>query len=323
MNRSEANKLFKKNLEACVKSAAEGDAEAHYYMGLIYSEGLGVAKDLNVGKMWIKIAVSQGSSAVKTVAQAYLDRQTRPVAAGASGAGAVSHSTDSGLETYGIHLVSLPGGTFQMGSPASEAHRSNDEHQHEVTLTAFDIMDAAVTQKTYAMVMGNNPSRFQSPQDCHESDGTTDFEELHVNGAVVKVCANHPVEKVSWNDSLQFVSKLNEILGSNGYHFKLPTEAQYEYAFRGGTTSAFVSGTTDSSLGNFVWYHANSGGRSHGVRTKQANEFGVYRSSVWEWSQDWYGDYPRGAASDPTGSASGSDRVIRGCRWGSYAQYCR
>jgi formylglycine-generating enzyme required for sulfatase activity len=281
-NRSEATRLFKKNLEECVKSTFRGDAESQYYLGLMYSEGLGVSKDIFVGKIYLQ-AAAEGSSAVQRFAQDYLDHPAAPTS---TGGGALAQSSDPSLEHYGIHLVSLPGGSFQMGSPAGELNRNNDERQHEVILSPFEMMDSAVTQKTYALVMGRNPSHFQSPNDCHESDGSSDFEELHVDGSVVKVCANHPVEKVSWTDSHDFVSKLNQLLANSGYHFKLPTEAQYEYAFRGGTTTAYVSDDFASSLGDYVWYSDNSGHHSHGVRTKRANDYGIYRSSVWEWSED-------------------------------------
>lgn len=227
------------------------------------------------------------------------------------------------LEELGIHLVALPGGTFQMGSPSSEANRNSSEKQHSVTLSPFELMDAAVTQKTYALIMGHNPSRFQKPEDCKGADGQTDFEEIHVDGKTVKVCAEHPVEKVSWNKSQTFISKLNEKVKSIGYQFKLPTEAQYEFAFRGGTTTAYVSGETDSGLGDFVWYSTTSGGRTHSVRSKKANDYAVYRSSVWEWSQDWYGGYPDKGVIEPTGPSSGSNRVIRGCSWYSSARGCR
>jgi formylglycine-generating enzyme required for sulfatase activity len=227
------------------------------------------------------------------------------------------------MKSLGIKLISLPGRTFQMGSPENEVGRRLNERRHQVTLSPFEIMDAAVTQKTYALIMGSNPSRFQNREDCQGEDGQSDYAELKIEGRIVKVCADHPVEQVSWNDSQQFIKKLNDGLEGSGYRFKLPTEAQYEYAFRGGTTTAFVSGENESGLGDYVWYTENSGDCTHSVRSKRPNAYGIYRSSVWEWALDWFEEYPSGQVTDPTGPLPGTLRVVRGCSWRDIAGACR
>ncbi len=120
----------------------------------------------------------------------------------------------------------------------------------------------------------------------------------------------HPVTCVSWNDAQAFIQWVNQTERGT---YRLPTEAEWEYAARAGSTSRFCFGDSDSGLGDYAWYGGNSGNRTHPVATKQSNAWGLYdmHGNVWEWCHDWFGDYPSGAVTDPTGPSSGSSRVPR------------
>jgi len=193
-----------------------------------------------------------------------------------------------------------PPGTFMVGNPASGADRDNDETQHQVTLTSgFWMLETEVTQQMWESVMGNNPSYFKG--------------------------GNLPVEQVSWNDCQEFVKKLNDMkVAPAGYKFSLPTESQWEYACRAGTTTAYHFGDT------LTQQQANFG---QGGDTDKTKDVGSYPSNawglkdmhgnVWEWCLDWYGEYPSGAVTDPMGAERGSNRVLRGGSWYYDAQYCR
>jgi len=223
--------------------------------------------------------------------------------------------------SLGMTFVLIPAGTFMMGSPKDEPERWDDETLHQVTLTkSYYMQTTEVTQGQWEAVMGSNPSYFS---ECGD---------------------NCPVEEVSWNDAQEFISKMNQ-RGEGTY--RLPTEAEWEYAARAGSTTAFANGGItetgcghDPNLNAMGWYCGNSdvtysgcydyvGSSScagtHPVAQKQANAWGLYdtHGNVCEWCQDWYGDYPTGSVSDPTGSGSGSSRVYRDGSWTSGAGYCR
>ncbi len=193
-------------------------------------------------------------------------------------------------------MVEVKGGTFMMGSPSNESGRDNDEVQHQVTLKSFIMGTHEVTQGLWKAVMGNNPSNF--------------------NGD------NLPVESVSWNNVQEFIKKLNQLTGKK---YRLPTEAEWEYACRGGSTTAYCFGDNSNSLGDYAWYDNNSGNRTHEVGTKKPNAWGLYdmHGNVLEWCNDWEADYPTTPQKDPTGPSSGSNRVFRGGGWYGSAQGCR
>ena len=131
-----------------------------------------------------------------------------------------------------------------------------------------------------------------------------------------------PVEQVSWHDCKEFITKLNKLTGKN---FRLPTEAEWEYAARGGNKSKGYKYSGSNTIGNVAWYDDNSGEATHNVKTKSPNELGIYDMSgnVWEWCEDWYGDYSSGSQTNPAGPSSGSNRVFRGGNWDRYAEFCR
>lgn len=194
-----------------------------------------------------------------------------------------------------IDMVYVLGGTFAMGSDDSVAD-FNESPIHNVTLSSYYIGKYEVTQELWTAVMGSNPSNFS---------GT-----------------NLPVEKVSWNDCQDFIAKLNKLTGKT---FRLPTEAEWEYAARGGQKSKGYKYSGSYIIDYVAWYDGNSDNKTHAVGTKAPNELGIYDMSgnVWEWCLDWDGSYTSDAQTDPTGAASGSYRVIRGGSWDSYAQGCR
>ena len=184
-----------------------------------------------------------------------------------------------------LEMVLVPAGKFKMGSPASEKERSDNETQHEVTLTTpFYMGKYEVTQEQYEAVMGNNPSAFDKG-------------------------AKLPVTGVSWNDCQEFIKKLNDKT-KGGY--RLPTEAEWEYACRAGTSTAYSFGDKITPKeANSLFSKID---KPVAVGSYKPNAFGLYdmHGNVWEWCEDWKADYPAGAATDPMGPATGSSRVLRG-----------
>ena len=217
-------------------------------------------------------------------------------------------------------MIHVEGGTFTMGATSEQGSdaESDEKPAHQVTLSSYSIGETEVTQALWQAVMGSNPSYFKG--------------------------SDRPVEQVSWDDCQKFISKLNALTGKT---FRLPTEAEWEYAARGGKKSQGYKYSGSNSLDNVAWYGDNSGDETHLVKTKSPNEIGLYDMSgnVWEWCQDWYGDYrasaqtsptrPRqtavlrrgdyraSAQTNPTGSSSGFYRVYRGGSWDYYAMNCR
>jgi len=214
-------------------------------------------------------------------------------------------SVPGGMEvtnSIGMKLRLIPAGEFTMGSPGTESYFSKYETQHRVSIAKpFYLGETEVTQEQYQKVMGKNPSEFKGPQ--------------------------NPVEKVSWADAVEFCGKLSAMPAEKtaGHVYRLPTEAEWEYACRSGTTTAYGFGDDASRLGDYGWFRSNSSRSTHPVGEKKPNAWGLYdmHGNVWEWCQDWYGYYPSGAATDPTGATSGSIRVYRGGSWFYFARDCR
>jgi len=224
-------------------------------------------------------------------------------------------SSDLATGLADLKLVSIPAGSFTMGSPSGEDGRFDDEVQHLVTLThGFLMSRTEVTQAQYEAVMGDNPSD-------HEG-------------------ADLPVEQVSWFDAVKFCNALSKREGlslayringngvtwdhsANGY--RLPTEAEWEYACRAGTATRFHTGDRERDLGKAGWYDGNASGETHPVGEKSANSWGLYdlHGNVWEWCWDLYGDYKIGRATNPAGPVQGSYRVLRGGSCYYSARGCR
>ena len=211
--------------------------------------------------------------------------------------------------SIGMKLVLIPKGTFMMGSPESEEGRKENETQHEVTIGKVYYLGVyEVTQAQYEKVMGKNPSYFQ--------------------GAVVgNENADLPVEMVSWDDAVEFCKKLSELPDEKkaGRVYRLPTEAEWEYACRAGSKTAYSFDDEEGLLPEYGWFNRNSSRRTHTVGLLEPNAWGLYdmHGNVWEWCSDRQGKYPKGAVSDPTGPKVGSFRVLRGGSWFLGAANCR
>ena len=199
------------------------------------------------------------------------------------------------VEGVKFKMVEVEGGTFYMGS---ETGYSNEMPVHEVKLNSFSIGQTEVTQELWEAVMRKNPSYF--------------------------IGNNRPVEQVSWGDCQTFINELNMITGLN---FRLPTEAEWEYAARGGNQSKGYTYSGSNNLREVGWYDIISDGATHDVATKAPNELGIYDMSgnVREWCQDWHGSsyYASSVINNPTGPSSGSGRVNRGGSWSNAATSCR
>ena len=197
-----------------------------------------------------------------------------------------------------IDMVRVGAGTFTMGAtPEMEDPNSDEKPTHQVTLTNdYYIGKYEVTQALWKAVIGNNPSHFKND--------------------------NLPVENVSWNDCQEFLSKLNIITGKT---FRLPTEAEWEYAARGGKKGRGYQYSGSNKLSDVAWYYNNSKKKTHPVGLKQANELGIYdmTGNVWEWCQDWYDKYSSSSQINPIGTTSGFCRVFRGGCWNNGYRFCR
>jgi|GEM_PF-857157 len=220
-------------------------------------------------------------------------------------------------ELLSNRFVLIPGGEYEIGSSSTEANRCGNERLHAITLSPFEIMKAPVTQEQYAMKMGKNPSVFKE-----DKPGAASFKIIEVNGNRIPVWSDHPVENVTWFQAEEYAKALSK--DDPKYNYHLPTEAQLEVAFRGGTKTTYVSGNDESRLGDYVWYQKNANGQTHPVKSKLANAYGIHRGSVYEWTADWYDQsYSGSVGLDPKGPISGSRRVVRGGGFCSIARNCR
>jgi formylglycine-generating enzyme required for sulfatase activity len=211
--------------------------------------------------------------------------------------------------SVGMKLVLIPKGTFMMGSPESEQGRNEHENQHEVTISKDYYLGVyEVTQAQYEKVMGKNPSYFQGAKVGNEN-------------------ADLPVDNVSWDDTVEFCKRLSDLPEEKkaGRLYRLPTEAEWEYACRAGSKTAYSFDDEEGLLPEYDWFKRNSSDRTHTVGLLEPNAWGLYdmHGNVWEWCSDRYGDYPKGAVSDPSGPKEGSFRVYRGGSWFNEAAGCR
>lgn len=188
-------------------------------------------------------------------------------------------------------MIKVEGGTFSMGATSEQEYDalSCEKPVHSVTLSDYYIGETEVTQELWEAVMGSNPSYFEGDN-------------------------QRPVENVSWNDCQKFIKKLNRLTGKE---FRLPTEAEWEYAARGGKYSRGYRYSGSNNADEVAWYDSNSGSKTHPVKTKKDNELGLYDMSgnVWEWCNDWWGCYQSNSQTNPTGPSEGESRVLRGGGW--------
>ena len=196
--------------------------------------------------------------------------------------------------SIGMRLILISAGTFSMGSPEEERGRHANETQHEVTIGAsYYLGKYEVTQDEFKNVMGNNPSS--------------------IKGAM------SPVETLRWEDAVSFCEKLSDLPEEKaaGREYRLPTEAEWEYACRGGGKTAYGFAGSTELLREHAWFAENAQNKHHPVGEKKPNGWGLHdmQGNVWEWCKDWHGDYRSDAVTDPQGPSQGSARVIRGGSW--------
>jgi formylglycine-generating enzyme required for sulfatase activity len=196
--------------------------------------------------------------------------------------------------SIGMKLKLIQPGTLLMGSEMGDG---DEKPVHQVTISKpFYLGVCPVTQAEHEQAVGSSPSFFQG--------------------------ANRPVDSVSWNDAQEFCRKLSQ---KEGVQYRLPTEGEWEYACRAGSTTEYCFGDDEERLGDYAWCGGNSGSETHEVGQKKPNAWGLcdMHGNVWEWCQDWLGDYPEGPQTDPTGPASAQCRLLRGGSWGYDAYLCR
>ena len=249
-------------------------------------------------------------------------------------------------------MVKVQGGSFTMGGTSEQGSDVYDDEKptHRVTLSNYYIGETEVTQQLWKAVMGNNPSRFGPKETnvakCSYDSFVADAKQLNAkkpgtvriptrqewDAAMVTTSGSmkRPVERISWDDCQEFIRRLNQLTGRN---FRMPTEAEWEFAARGGVKSRGYKYSGSNNIGTVAWYYENAYDKgesspdygTHNVKTKQPNELGLYDMSgnVYEWCSDWFGDYSSAAQTNPKGASSGSYRVYRGGSWIIIARFCR
>lgn len=202
------------------------------------------------------------------------------------------------IKDVSFTMVAVQGGSYIMGATSEQAAEAYEDESpvHKVTLSDYYIGCCEVTQALWTAVMGNNPSFFKDPE--------------------------RPVECVGWNDCQKFIAKLNQITGKK---FRLPTEAEWEFAARGGLQSKNGKYAGSDLIDKVAWYNEDWDTGTHKVASKDANELGLYDMSgnIYEWCQDWFGRYEEGDQTNPQGPPTGKNRVLRGGSWFVIGNYCR
>ena len=209
-----------------------------------------------------------------------------------------------------MKMVYIEGGTFTMGATSEQdvSEDSDEKPTHSVTVSSFYMGQTEVTQAQWKAVMGTTIRQQRDKADpSYSLSGEGD---------------NYPMYYVSHDEAQAFCRELSRLTGKS---YRLPTEAEWEYAARGGNKSQGCKYSGSHSIDRVAWYDGNSGNKTHAVATKQANELGLYDMSgnVWEWCSGWYGSYSSSSQTNPKGASSGQYRVSRGGSWSDYARYCR
>ena len=313
--------LYDKAFETFKALSENCDAHAIYGLGVCYYNGKGTTKDLNEAiKCFDKSYRWGNKSAAFILGKCYLyghgtskdfEKAEYCLTEAANQGNLEAKTLLSKITTEraaeiekalaNIEMVFVEGGTFQMGATSEQGSDAYYEEKpvHTVTVSSFYIGKTEVTQELWVAVMGSNPSYF-------------------------KKGGNYPVESVSWNDVQEFLKKLNAITGKQ---YRLPTEAEWEYAARGGNKSRGYKYSGGNNIEDIAWYEGNSSQETHPIATKAPNELGIYDMSgnVMEWCQDWYNSeyYSQSPSNNPQGASSGINRVLRGGSWDFIASFSR
>lgn len=245
-----------------------------------------------------QLQVWRGGAIVQSFATTQIDSVTFSVISEPGTGGSTSEPNVYTANGVSFKMIPVEGGTFLMGAPYDdfEAYEDVERPMHSVTLSSYAIGETEVTQELWKAVMGSNPSEFSGNQ--------------------------LPVENVSWDDCQIFITRLNQLTGAN---FRLPTEAEWEFAARGGKKSLGYKYAGSNTLVDVAWCNDNSSSKTHAVAQKLPNELGLYDmvGNVWEWCQDWYARYGPAAQTNPTGPTTGSWRVYRGASFYNSSFACR
>ena len=290
-----------------------GDAGEHYT-----STGTKIFENIPVGSYELEVSL-KGYKTDKRTLRLRADETVRERIALEEGGGGEG-------PLPGMVFVEIPAGSFMMGSPSNESNRDNDEKQHRVTLSGFQMMTTEITVGQFREFVKSTGFRTEAEKGdgAYVYDGSWQKKsDANWKNPYFSQSDNNPLTCVSWNDCQEFIKWLNQ--RDPGKNYRLPTESEWEYSCRAGTTTRFYSGSSDSDLDRVGWYTSNSDSKTHTVGQKQPNTWGLYdmHGNVWEWCEDWYGDYPSGSVTDPRGPSSGSYRVYRGGSWYSNAGDCR
>lgn len=305
---------FPEGLKWLKKSAENGYAEAQAGLGVLYYFGIGVSPSETDAKYWWQKAADQGDKESKEYLEELektgktaqnVEKTTKETKTKKSNQAEFRNTTFT-VEGVSFTMIAVEGGTFQMGATSDQGSEAIDEEKpaHSVTLSNYYLGETEVTQALWKAVIGN-PSEWKGDKLTADGD-------------------NLPISCVSWNDCQEFIRKLNQKTGKN---FRLPTEAEWEYAARGGKKSKGYKYAGSNTIDQVAWYWDNGKDKTRAVKTKSPNELGLYDMSgnLCEWCQDWYSSdyYANSPSKNPKGPSSGSCHVLRSGSLGSDAKYCR